>query len=174
MAQAEKLGQIGSYKPITRQLNITRFLDLPERLRKRVSLQPCRVKGLIGNCWRWNGPLYNGYGRQSWAGINTEKAHRVAYILMVGPIAPELELDHLCQNRACINPLHLEPVTREENIRRSHVVGKGNGTKTHCRNGHEYTPQNTYWYGPHRSKRHCRACLAANNKTYQERKRRVA
>jgi hypothetical protein len=70
-----------------------------------------------------------------------------------------MDLDHLCRNRCCVNPAHLEPVTRKVNLGRSPLVGRGAGTaqtaKTHCPQGHEYTPENTRIA---RGKRYCKTC----------------
>lgn len=117
-------------------------------------------------CWLWQKRLNRkGYGTSS-AGSRTDGsrrsvlAHRLAYELLVGPIPDGLELDHLCRNRACVNPSHLEPVSHRENIQRSDEIGKGNGHKTHCRNGHPFDSTNTLVsisrFG-HRH-RHCRVC----------------
>jgi hypothetical protein len=92
-------------------------------------------------CWRFAGALNAaGYGV---IGINkkTVYAHRLAYEAFVGPISVGLTLDHLCRNRACFNPAHLEPVTRGENVRRGRPFAK---PITHCKRGHEFTPENTY------------------------------
>lgn len=141
-----------SHKYILGNVNISK---LPERIQRRIVLQPCQINGLTGDCWNWTGFRYQGYGRLSLKGFKTEKAHRIIYGLLRQPIPDDLETDHLCLNRSCVNPDHLEPVTRLENIRRSHVTGTGNGTKTHCPSGHEYTPENIYLW---RGKRICRTC----------------
>jgi hypothetical protein len=111
-------------------------------------------------CWPWTGATggRRPYGRFR-AGPVTRQAHHVAYELLVGPIPEGLQLDHVrawgCVTTLCCNPLHLEPVTPTENIRRG-----GNAMKTHCKRGHEFTPENTYTYTDSvgRPHRFCRAC----------------
>jgi hypothetical protein len=89
-------------------------------------------------CWEWAGLRdRDGYGESQHAG-RKRKAHRVAYELLVGPILKGSDLDHLCRNKRCVNPDHLEPVTKAENNRRARA------TRTHCPQGHERTPENTY------------------------------
>lgn len=76
-------------------------------------------------CWNWRLAVSpNGYGlcnRQDWRG----GAHRFSYVAFVGPIAEGLHLDHLCRNRRCVNPAHLEPVSTTENVRRGHAALRG-------------------------------------------------
>jgi hypothetical protein len=75
-------------------------------------------------CWFWTGPLRNGYGYIRDISGRQRQAHAVTYEWALGPIPPGLEPDHLCRKRACVNPLHLEAVTRQENMRRSPIVGR--------------------------------------------------
>ncbi len=81
---------------------------VPEWARARVIITD-------SGCWEWTGWRHaGGYGGCQRAGHNM--AHRVMYSELVGPIPPGLDLDHLCRNRPCCNPAHLEPVTRSENL----------------------------------------------------------
>ena len=107
-------------------------------------------------CWEWTANRsQDGYGRIKVSGRKV-KAHRVSYELTYGPIPEGLTIDHLCRVRHCINPAHLEVVTNRENILRGHAFTAVNAAKTHCPQGHEYTPENTY-ISP-KGYRKCRAC----------------
>lgn len=117
---------------------------------------------LVGPCRLWTGTLdSDGYGRASAGRL----AHRVTYELEVGPIPPGLEIDHLCRNRACVNPDHMEIVTHAINMARSSTA-----TKTECINGHPYDEANTYIRPS--GHRDCRRCSAERQRRY-ERKRRA-
>ncbi len=110
-------------------------------------------------CWPFPSVGGEGYA-MLWHNGGMVKACIVAYELRYGPVPEGLELDHLCCNRWCYNPDHVEPVTHAENIRRS---GKQdtNSHKTHCPQGHPYDEKNTYWShtGRHSGwQRVCRAC----------------
>ncbi len=114
-----------------------------------------------GGCWLWTAGASHGYGGVRVDG-RYQKAHRVAYELIVGPIPEGLELDHLCRVRNCVNPAHLEPVTHRENALRSPIMGGWHRGITHCLRGHPFDEANTYVY--HTAKggvgRACRECLA--------------
>jgi hypothetical protein len=108
-------------------------------------------------CWNWTGPIYKGQGHgfiQEGA-KKRHMAHRFVWEQIAGPIPKGLVLDHLCKNKRCVNPEHLEAVTQGVNAFRGGTDG-GNAAKTHCKHGHGFTPENTYirvngWRG-------CRAC----------------
>jgi hypothetical protein len=92
---------------------------------------------MSGGCWEWIGAKTgNGYGMMHVAS-KTTTAHRYAYATFVEPIPDGLAIDHLCRNRACVNPDHLEPVTLAENNRRVAAL------KTHCSRGHGVLLVNT-------------------------------
>ena len=124
---------------------------------------------LATGCRLWAGALTNaGYGRLTWKvnGRLERGAHRVAYVAHVGPIPEGKVIDHLCRVRHCVNPDHLEVVTQRENIMRSPIaIGAANAAKTHCPQGHEYTPENTYvQVGRGYTGRLCRTCQLSRNK----------
>lgn len=83
-------------------------------------------------------------------------AHRWSYEYHVGPIPEGLHIDHLCRNRLCVNPAHLEPVTHRVNTLRGIGFAAVNAAKTHCANGHPYDQGNTYT--DPKGYRHCRTC----------------
>lgn len=104
-------------------------------------------------CIEWPGARTQaGYGIVNHAGAQ-DYTHRAAYRFFVGPIPEGLELDHLCRNRACFNPEHLEPVTHQENMRRGYF-----GSKTHCPLGHPYDETNTRINNANGG-RECRECV---------------
>jgi hypothetical protein len=113
----------------------------------------------IGNspagCWIWTGALAWGYGRIGERSGRIVPAHRVMYELCIGPIPDGLQLDHLCREPGCVNPLHLEPVTTRENILRGIGACARNAQVTHCPHGHPFDEENTR----HKVKgRDCREC----------------
>ena len=144
-------------------------MPLADRLWTRVD------KDQVGTgCWVWLGAKGHGgygvvgaYGRQ-W------KVHRLVLLLTQGLVVPEgKQVDHLCRNRACCNPSHLELVTPRENTRRSLNPAAAHARQTHCHRGHEYTPENTYvrngGFG-----RNCRECKRIVNRELDARPERKA
>ena len=104
-------------------------------------------------CWPWLGAKDRGYGQFKLDG-NTAKAYRVAYELLVGPIPDGMAIDHAaCTNPPCVNPAHMEVVTRGENARREA------DRRTECRNGHPWIPENIRQFRDGR--RTCRVCFNA-------------
>lgn len=106
-------------------------------------------------CWIWTAAR-NRHGYGLFPYDRGTLAHRAAYELLVGQIPNGRELDHLCRNPSCVNPAHLEPVVHRENMLRGDTLGGRNAAKTHCVNGHEFTPENTYVFP--NGHRKCRAC----------------
>jgi hypothetical protein len=130
-------------------------------------------------CWLWTGSTKHGYG-QTWHEGKRARAHRVAYSLFVGPTLPGKMVCHKCDTRACVNPDHLFLGTASDNARDMIAKGRYNReararfqrAKTHCAQGHAYTPDNIYitnlgW-------RKCKACQKAYQKTHPKIIRKVA
>lgn len=130
-------------------------------------------------CWGFTGATTSrGYGSLSHEG-RIWSAHRLAYTLLVGPIPDGMTIDHLCFNKRCCNPAHLEAVTGSENTRRAFAAGVSksptairNSAKTRCDRGHEFNAGNTYI--DHRGHRQCRECKRASDKRANDRRIRGA
>lgn len=142
-------------------------------------------------CWLWVGFVHtrDGYGqinvprkdgtfdpRTHKLRMTTVGAHRVAYEAFKGPIPADLELDHLCRVRCCVNPDHLEPVTRRVNVERGISPMGKNAVKTHCPEGHPLSGDNLliytrlYQHGRIGHSRDCRLCRQRTRRAYHERK----
>jgi hypothetical protein len=121
-------------------------------------------RGAADECWPWTGArCKNGYGNFRVGSLKdasrrTALAHRVAYELEYGFTTENigLDVDHLCRNRLCVNPQHLELVTRRENLRRGETLVGSEMDRDRCIHGHVFDVANTYV--DRQGQRHCRAC----------------
>ena len=142
-------------------------LGLPERIEAKISSEP------NSGCWLWTGALDGGgYARLNVKGENC-LAHRVIFTLITCVEIPKnLEIDHLCRIRCCVNPQHFELVSKKINILRGVGPTAKNAVKTHCLNAHELLPANTYISKS--GGRYCRICKRLRTSTPEARAQRIA
>lgn len=136
------------------------------RIFAKIAKSPEMFNG--SHCWNWQGYIspVTGYGFAS-SGVNLHiSAHRFVYQVIVEPIPDHLHCDHLCRNKRCVNPAHIEVVTPRVNVLRSTNKSAINARKTHCPQGHEYTESNTYQRQTKNGHgaRVCRECSALQRK----------
>lgn len=118
-----------------------------ERFEAKIAYEP------MSGCWLWAACVDRpGYGRFGLRG-GTRPAHRIAYEHLVGPIPPGLTIDHLCRQRCCVNPEHMEPVSRGENVLRGESLSAQRARQKRCRRGHSFSRASD-------GRRYCRACKA--------------
>lgn len=130
---------------------------------------------VVDGCWDFVGARTTaGYGT-IWNGEKTIYTHRAMFEVMKGALKTGLVLDHLCRRPSCMNPHHLEQVTNRDNLIRGNV-GKNplswanRKRKTHCKKGHEYSPNNTY-IRPENNSQGCIACRRANTKIQNDKRK---
>lgn len=124
-----------------------------------------RVDKTSNDCWDWLGVKNQfGYGRVWLAQGGTKVAHRMAWELVKGPIRDGFNLDHLCRNRGCVNPSHLEPVTQLENVNRG-LKGVNLTRTTHCKRGHDLSVEGLYYHPSGTNT--CRGCDRERNRRRQ-------
>lgn len=148
-----------------RPLRAAPEFDLASRLQRRVHVDH------IG-CWLWNGSRDAGGYPTATIAARRGFAHRLVYELLVGVIPAGLELDHLCRVRHCVNPDHLEPVTKAENIRRSYGLGALRARQQQCRRGHPLTGENLSIAT--NGRRRCLTCRRASAAEFRARARAAA
>jgi hypothetical protein len=129
-----------------------------------------RVWPSVGGCWDWKGARTSaGYGQlQTRSGIPAY-THRMSYEMFRGPIPAGLHIDHLCRNRACCNPCHLEAVEPRVNLLRGKGMSARHAVATHCQRGHLKSPDNIYT-NP-KGARECRACRRINRRAFDEKRK---
>jgi HNH endonuclease len=122
-------------------------------------------------CWVWTGSLtVQGYGRMFIKERGTtDYAHRIVYKLLVGPIPEGLTIDHLCRNKLCVNPEHLETVSARTNILRGYGPAARNARKKRCHKGHILSGKNVMIVRGG-TKRQCRKCWSAYYKKWRREK----
>lgn len=141
-----------------------------------------KIEVVASGCWIWHGQVAYGRGGYGIFSVGSRadgarrnvRAHRFAYEMGKGPIPEDLQLDHLCRVRRCVNWDHLEPVTGRVNTLRGLTLPAANASKDECKWGHPFTPENTREaQGRYGVQRICRACSRLHTKAWSE-KQKVA
>lgn len=126
-----------------------------------------------GLCWEWTASRNaKGYGCFRVADRRNATAHRVAWEMLVGVIPEGMQLDHLCRNRSCVNPDHLEVVDGRTNTLRGNAMSARWARRTHCNYGHPFDEENTRVWG--NDGRRCAQCQSDRAKARRARRREAA
>jgi hypothetical protein len=172
-------------RPLVRTCDEPRCVN-PAHRRERAAVRMNSVDRLHGiarrhapdACWLWDGKReVQGYG-VGYHEKRVVKAHRLSFLLLRGAIPDGMELDHLCRNRACVNPAHLEPVRHVENVLRGVSPTAVNAGKSQCERGHPLDEENVIARAG--GGRSCRACLREvyypkrNQRRREKRRQRVS
>ena len=138
-------------------MTIDAFLEAQPERPPWFSRFEAKIQKSPDGCWNWIASLdKGGYGQFMLAAHRLRRAHRLSYEVNIGPIPDGLFLDHVCRNRACVNPAHLRPVTPRVNaLQNSASLCAERAARNSCLKGHRYDEVNTYWYRGYRA---CRAC----------------
>lgn len=128
-------------------------------------------RGAADECWPWTGvPSRAGYGTFIVGKRGRrQNAHRWIWEQINGPASSKLHLDHLCRNKLCVNPTHMELVTHAENLRRGKHTSY-QAMKTHCKRGHPFDEANTY---VKKTGRACKACSRMHVRDYRQKIRQA-
>jgi hypothetical protein len=140
--------------------------DIDERFWRKVKFEDSVFPE--NGCILWTGGQDGrGYARFCTDAVHQRAAHRWVYERYRGPVPNGMELDHLCRVRHCVNPDHLEPVPHKVNLARSDITVQARlSARTHCINGHEFTPENTFFKRKVRGRR-CRICKRLSERNRQ-------
>ena len=131
-----------------------------------------KLNSLQNGCMVWQGCLNkDGYGN-FWMRTKFVKAHRFAYEYYVGKILKGLVIDHICRNRACVNPKHLRQITSRQNVlENSRGVAITNLAKTHCKRGHPFFGKNLMLRND--GHRDCRTCVNKGQKEWRKNRAKI-
>lgn len=128
-----------------------------------------KVEVSDSGCWEWTASLDTGGYAQLGRGGKNLRGHRVAFQAAGNTLVRGLVIDHLCRNRKCVNPDHLEQVSNQENLRRGESPSAENSRKTHCKNGHPLSGENLFV--ARNSSRQCRICQRRRKRESHRRNR---
>lgn len=137
--------------------------ELDRATRKRRKSLESQIDIMANGCWRWKGATAGSGYPSIRLGSSVIQAHRYIYELANGKLPLDIKAHHECENTLCVNPKHIKPVTHGENIQHFYTQHP----RTHCHAGHEYTPENTHYYGVFpMQERVCRACQRKKKLAY--------